>query len=461
MANWTGWLLQQAGTVAVPFLALTTGSSAQQTQGPYAIGLNVQVSASQAATRHYETYVAADGKHAGHLIACAYIVHPNNQVDNVFYVSFDRGATWSHTLTVPVSVDPSCAIGLHGTAFATGIHDLQDEKGTPVLSVYRSGDGGRTWKPSSIAVDAPPIDRAYLTVDDTDSAFQNRVYVHAYRYSRNPPAAVVFFPASGNGRSFETVQISEATTFGEPWFFLGNGVVDNDGKFFAVVAELDDTKRNMSYRTDEASAPATANAVLYALASHDGGETLDPAGKIEGVYYDWRLPQLSLPALAVDRSRGQFRGQLYAVWPDARQDHRTRILLSSSRDHGRTWTSPVVIDDDGAGRSANGRVNNFMPAIAVNGGGVVGVSWYDRRDAPDNLGYCVRFAASLDGGKTWLPSVRVSTAAHVDDGDSRKNSGDTAGLAADADGVFHPVWIDNRTGIPQVWTATVKVRRAW
>jgi hypothetical protein len=441
-------------------LAMTIGSSAQEAQGPYTIGPNVQISVSLAATRQYETYVAADRKHVGHLIACAYIVHPDNQVDNVFYVSFDRGATWSHTLTVPVSVDPSCAIGLGGAAFAASIHDLPDEKGTPVLSVYRSGDGGRTWKPSSIGVDAPPIDRAYLTVDDTDSAFQNRVYVHAYRYTRNPPPAVVFLPASGNGRNFEYIQISGATTFEKPWFFLGNGVVGNDGTFFALVAELDDTKRNMSYRTDEASAPAAVNAVLYVLASHDGGKTLDhPAGKIEGVYYDWRVPQLSLPALAVDRSRGTFRGRLYAVWPDARLDHRTRILFSSSKDHGRTWTAPAVVDDNAAGRSTNGRANNFMPAIAVNRRGVVGVSWYDRRDAPDNLGYGVRFAATLDGGKTWLPSVRVSTALHVDAGDSRKNSGDTAGLAADADGVFHPVWIDNRTGIPQMWTATVAVRR--
>jgi hypothetical protein len=88
----------------------------------------------------------------------------------------------------------------------------------------------------------------------------------------------------------------------------------------------------------------------------------------------------------------------------------------------------------------------------------VGVCWYDRRDNPDNLGYYVRFRASVDGGRTWLPSVRVSTAAQVSSEDTRKNSGDTAGLAADADGVFHPVWIDNRTGIPQMWTATVKVR---
>ena len=451
----------QAGTrLFLPclFLTFTTAPSAQESQSPYAIGPNVQVSSSQAATRHYETYVAADRKRAGHLIACAYIVHPDNRMDTVFYVSFDRGATWSHTLTIPASVDPSCAIGLGGSAFAASIHDLPDEKGTPVLSVYRSPDGGRTWKPSSIAAGAPPLDRAYLTVDDTDSVFQNRVYVHAYRYSRKPPAAIVFFPASRNGRSFETIRIIGATTFEKPWFFLGNGVVDHDGTFLALAAELDDTKPNTSYRTDEASAPASVNAVLYVLASHDGGKSLSPAGKIEGVYYDRRVPQLSMPALAVDRSRGPFRSRLYAVWPDAREDHHARILFSSSVDHGHTWTPPVVVDD--SGRGTNDRANNFMPAVAVNDHGVVGVSWYDRRDAPDNLGYCVRFRASLDAGQTWLPSVRVSTADHVDNaGESRKNSGDTAGLAADADGAFHPVWIDNRSAIPQMWTAMVKVRQ--
>ena len=37
--------------------------------------------------------------------------------------------------------------------------------------------------------------------------------------------------------------------------------------------------------------------------------------------------------------------------------------------------------------------------------------------------------------------------------------GDTDGLVADAGGVFHPVWIDNRNGVPQVWTAPVRVSR--
>ena len=449
MANTIVKVIRTGLTKSAVLLALAAGSFAQPANTPYTIGPNVQISISQPAIPHYETSVAADLEHAGHLIACAYVARPGNQSDNVFYVSFDHGATWSLTLTVPTAVDPSCGLASGNAAFAAGIHDLPDEKATPVLTVHRSSDGGRTWKPAAITAEAPPIDRAWLTPDDSAS----RVYIHAYRYSKSPPAALVFFPSAADGTLFDTIRTLPAVHFEKPWFFLGNGVVDTDGSFYALAAELDDTKRNMSYRTDEASAPPAPNALLYVIASHDRGKTLQPAGRIEGVYYDWRIPQLSLPSLAIDRSRGPSRGRLYAVWPDARYDHRTRILFSSSPDHGRTWAPPTAIDEN-----PTRGVNNFMPAVAVNNRGIVGVSWYDRRDAPDNIGYSVRFAASLDGGKTWLPSVKVSTAAHTDRGDTRKNSGDTAGLAAAADGTFHPVWIDNRTSVPQMWTTTITVR---
>jgi hypothetical protein len=36
--------------------------------------------------------------------------------------------------------------------------------------------------------------------------------------------------------------------------------------------------------------------------------------------------------------------------------------------------------------------------------------------------------------------------------------GHTAGMTADANGIFHPFWIDNRTGLSQIWTAPVVVR---
>jgi len=39
----------------------------------------------------------------------------------------------------------------------------------------------------------------------------------------------------------------------------------------------------------------------------------------------------------------------------------------------------------------------------------------------------------------------------------RDNEDHTAGMAADASGVFHPFWVDNRTGTKQVWTAPITI----
>ena len=105
-----------------------------------------------------------------------------------------------------------------------------------------------------------------------------------------------------------------------------------------------------------------------------------------------------------------------------------------------------------------------MATVAVNKGGVVGVLWYDRREANDNLAYHTRFAASFDGGLTFSPSVRVSAApndptAQRDAQPFVATGGDTAGLTAAADGRFHAVWIDNRTGRQQVWTAAITATR--
>ncbi len=36
--------------------------------------------------------------------------------------------------------------------------------------------------------------------------------------------------------------------------------------------------------------------------------------------------------------------------------------------------------------------------------------------------------------------------------------GHYSGLAVGADGIFHPTWVDNRTGVSQIWTAPITVR---
>jgi len=136
----------------------------------------------------------------------------------------------------------------------------------------------------------------------------------------------------------------------------------------------------------------------------------------------------------------------------------------------------VVNDNAGFNLPAN-------PAIAVNGEGVVGVTFNDRRDDPKTHCYRLYFAASVDGGATFLPNKRVSDAptcpleagnwapvifsiidVPLDVSKERRrrlvsmsvipsrfqNGGDTQGLAASPDGAFHAAWIGSVSGVMQL-----------
>jgi hypothetical protein len=437
----------------------TDGSTAP---GAYVIGPNVRVSVTHSSAEIFETQIAANPRRAGHLIACA-IARTGDTTRNVFYVSSDGGRTWTHTLTIPTSVDPSCAIDADGVAYAASVHDSMPSTDS-YLNVQRSSDGGQTWKESAVRVDTRSMDRSYVTVGDAPESRRDRVYVHAYRQTpkdENGRALVphlVLYTSADSGRTFDRAVSVKTADFAAPWFFPANGTTLGNGVFLALAVSLDNTQRNMFRgRSDSGSAPHSVNGVLQLLTMREGEET-PKLSRVSDAYYDWRVPQLSMSSLAVDRSHGPFRGRVYVVWPDARFGRRTQILFTTSNDTGRTWSAPRVVSDDSAFVTADRRPNNFMPMVAVNAQGVVGISWYDRRDSPNNLTYSPRFAASLDGGTTFLPSTGVSTSPNtLGANDRHLNGGDTSGLAPDAAGVFHLLWIDNRTGIGQAWTATVAV----
>ena len=216
------------------------------------------------------------------------------------------------------------------------------------------------------------------------------------------------------------------------------------------------------------------------------GEHLSEPSKISDWYYPFsENGRLSyIPVIAADRSSGPFHDRLYVVWTDSRSA-RAEVYLSWSRDRGQTWSLPKAVNDD-APHVNGASPNDFHGAVAVNKDGIVGVSWYDRRENPDDLGWRQRFAASLDGGVTFSPSVAVSEALYdlsrndppaVNEKVERtvlstgakfmnprwafvNNGGDTGSIVADANGAFHAFWTDNRTGKAQLWTSIVTVEKA-
>lgn len=462
------------------------------------VGRNVQVSSGRADEAHYEVLLSAEPTNPGYLLGSSMTVPkgPGHRMfDTVVYASTDGGATWKETLHVGEGwqvADPTCAFGPGGAAYVTFLipGDPETRKASRMV-FYRSSDYGFTWaEPLAL----PLIDREYLTVDHSGGKYAGRIYLHGTGHVNSiaPEGGkrvsdIDIFRSLDGGKSFVGPAKLAAMEEGHVVEGMGNGVVLSDGTFIAVTGELLQEK-NYFQRP-----PFNPIGRILAITSEDGGETYGPARKINDwfVNFDHKVTSGLVPVVAADTSSGPFKDRVYVVWPDLRNG-RLQVLLSYSSDKGKTWSAPVVASDEPGNPDDTDAPDSGMPTVAVNAAGVVGVMWYDRRDNADNLGYWPRFAASLDGGMSFLPSVRISEG-RSDLSDLKRiplysapgsrgggsfvgasktaplslmlgvglmifSGGHTSGLAATADGVFHPLWIDNRSGISQVWTTSIKVR---
>ncbi len=112
------------------------------------------------------------------------------------------------------------------------------------------------------------------------------------------------------------------------------------------------------------------------------------------------------------------------------RDHRD-IVLTWSRDGGRTWSPKVRVNDDPPGSDQS------LPAVAVDELGRVHVAWMDRRDGPQpGLTASPYWAVSLDGGLTFRPSLRVGPASDYDGLEVYGGVGDFIALLPDAGGAL-------------------------
>jgi len=222
-----------------------------------------------------------------------------------------------------------------------------------------------------------------------------------------------------------------------------NAVILSDGM---LVVPFVDFQRNVD---EFNSAGMLERRRSWVITSDDGGQHFSPPLLVS------EACGVGFTSLAVDKSSTSFRDRLYFVCTNREQNG---IYLDYSADRGEKWSDPIRVNQ------AQNEIARRIRTVAVNKDGVVAVTWYDRRN--DATGKCwdIFLAASLDGGKTFLPEVRVSTAMSCPETPRNANAaqrwpagGDYSGLTATSDGFFHVFWSDSRTGIYQLWTARAKV----
>ena len=426
---------------------------------------------------HVEVHVASNPRNRNNLIAGA-ISHtrPDGTPASKVYYTKDGGLTWSDVSFAEQiqwgGGDPQVAFSETGTGFfatlTTGVDDFN--RGRALLHVYRSEDGGASWeKPAMLGWS---YDHPMMTVDRTRGPFGGRVYVSVL-YGQDYHLGV--FRSSDDGRSF----------IGPADFWVGQQI---GGNVLPMVVLSDGALvvpyHNFSLtRNEKDSKPIELP--FATVISTDGGVTFSaprpgPPERAPARTETSLVRLMGDGGFAADASP-RFLDRIYKVWNDYSRG-RWRIVLATSTDRGATWSAPKPIDDQAPA------THQYLPAVAVNRDGVVGVTWYDTRNAKTPRGSDQYFAASLDGGATFLPSVRVSTESSNplgagnfnftpltfripdDSGATRLtflsavgrwiNGGDYTGLTADPEGLFHPFWADSRTGTFQAMTARIRVEGA-
>jgi hypothetical protein len=146
-------------------------------------------------------------------------------------------------------------------------------------------------------------------------------------------------------------------------------------------------------------------------------------------------PGLDKPWLAIDATDGRFRGFAYLTWVHEFADGRHQLRFAVSRDHGRSYGPPVVLDRSTAGELAG---LEELAQIAVRPDGTVDVVW----NAVRHGRAVMLHAVSTTGGARFSAPERV-----VRLRPDASRSGIVTTLAVSAAGRLGLCWSQSRSAV--------------
>lgn len=392
-----------------------------------------------------ETFIVRHPTNPDVLFASANTLNGSGFISEGIYVSTDGGNTWQGSDTcngAPITFhrgDPGITINKDGRFILIRLGF------SPGLFSHYSTDNGLTWSVQK-TVATNDQDRATLISDnDPASSFYGRSYALWVRFA--PPYPVFFsFTDDGAGTWSVPAQVNNP-----PQRCQGGELAMGPG---GVVTACWAAVINTSPFTEDFAGFAS---------SADGGSTwtvIENAFDMNGIA--GILPEKAgirvngLPRIAVDVSGGPRNGWNYIVTTQKNLSPAGSdpdIVLNRSTDGGATWSAGIRVNQDPLN---NGKIQYF-PAIHVDNDGGINIIYYDdRTTTSDSTG--VFLSRSMDGGDTWT-DYEISDH-HFKPvpigGLGQGYQGDNIALTS-ANNTLWPVWMDNFSGIYQVWTVPVEI----
>ncbi len=362
------------------------------------------------------------------------------------FTSFDGGLTWQGSDTCtgkPIDFhggDPGITIDRNGTFILTR---LGREPFVGLFSHY-SADQGRTWSAQKV-ISTDDLERAVLASDsDPASPFFGRTYAAWVKFAPPYPLMMAY---TDNGA--QTWSVPKAINNPPNRSAGGDIDIGPGGEVYVCWAGVTDVSPFREVYTGFAisvsgGASWTVTENAFAMNGINGILPEKDSIRVNG-----------LPSIAVDTTHGPHRGWIYIVTGQKNLSPAGSdpdIILNRSTDGGKSWSPGIRVNQDALN---NGKIQYF-PAIHVDKYGGIDIVFYDDRYTnSDSCG--MMLARSLDGGDTWreyLISDRNFKPTPIG-GLGQGYQGDNIDLTSSGETLW-PVWMDNRTGIYQIWTVPLK-----
>jgi len=363
------------------------------------------------------------------------------------YISTNSGLTWAGTDTCYGEYinfhggDPAIVITKNNRLILTRLGR------SPFIGLYThfSTDNGKTWSFQKQITDHD-LDRASLASDIfPTSPYYGRTYAAWVRFA---PPYPVFFSYSDDGGSTWSVpkQVNNP-----PQRNAGVDIaIDKNGNVYLVWALV------------SASSPFTEQFIGFAKSTNGGNswrvtERAFPILGIQGLLTSKQNIRVnSYPRIAIDTTNSSYQGSIYIVTTvrnlsPAGND--PDIILYRSTDGGTTWQNGIRVNQDPLN---NGKIQ-FFPAITVDTAGGINIIYYDDRNTTsDSTG--VFLSRSTNGGNIFIdyPLSTKNFRPMAIGGLGQGYQGDLISVI-NTGNILIPIWMDNRTGIYQLWTARIEI----
>lgn len=320
---------------------------------------------------------------------------------------------------------------------------------TPANNIIRKVEGNL----NTFQFNGPLVDKQWMEVDMTNGAYQNTLYVCNVEIDIN-------------NNSYDIVvnrKASDSTNFN------ANSINVSGNGFVMVQFSSIGVDNFGDVHVTFFGAKSQGYYALWHSKSSDGGNTFSTPQKVS----DLQLPQysngqtnLSIPGIDDDRlypssylAVDKTNGNLYLTWTangvTQKLNKGLDIYFSKSVDHGLSWSTPIVVNDD-----TLSEIHQFYSAITVSDDHRVCISWYDRRSDTNNIITDYYLAESYDYGQTFTKNHQVTTIGSDFSKIGNLNSGFGIGeytqLVA-TNSYTIPIWADGRknTGDIDIFVAFI------